>query len=167
LDYSISVSGINILYCIIVSSGLKFFDELKYILILWILLSIKTFGQPGYLGKKTSLGFNFECSPYSLKLIQGIRETFVDDKYFRLVKSYNLNYARVINRRFEFVSSVGLGFRSYVGQRVFDRSTGDLEYFVPLVESYKVNEYKFDAGFKRYFRGKIAPIGWYQQFVLG
>jgi hypothetical protein len=136
-------------------------------IILVILTSIKLSGQPGYLGQKTSIGFQYECSPYDHRFSPVFETGFVDENFFRIVRGYHLSYARVLNRRFEAIAGVGARFRNYMGQYIEVKTYNSSGYLESADESYKTNEYHIDLGIRRYFKGKVAPLGWYQQITCG
>jgi hypothetical protein len=136
-----------------------------YIIILLTLHSIDSLAQPGYLGNKTSIAFQYEYTPYLSIQTNGYRgSTYLNDVIF--VKGFNLSYGHVINRRTEFIARWGVRFRDYLSL-TFENSYPSSRYISMVDDSYRVNEFNFDIGFRRYFKGYVAPLGWYTQINLG
>ncbi len=137
-----------------------------YCIILFSLSSVNSHAQPGYLGKKTTLAFQFECTPYYPRPGSNFLGNFFTQKDFLWLAGYHFKYARVISRKHELIGGAGVRFRNYKAQ-YFTGSGSPTGYIAQVEKSLDVNEYFFDMGVRRFFNDNIAPFGWYQQFKVG
>lgn len=138
---------------------------MKYPLSIFLIFCSSVFmAQPGYMGKKFSISYAFEPTPFVTKwtrIEEGrARTTQITEqkRAFHVVLGHHAQFGLVLNRKTEFLGH--LGFRK-------------LEYFsatdtwTSINYVYDAYEFSGDIGLRHYFGNSIAPVGGFHQFTIG
>lgn len=137
--------------------------------ILLIGLSLKLFSQPGYMGKKYSVGYNFEVFP-SLGLFNEKRDVPENELVF--TTGHHFNVSAVVGRKSELIFDYGIitpKIFCHAIQLYKEDSWGNLEpvQFNPIEKFVKAKEQVFQLYYRYYYQDYIAPVGNFMQFGIG
>lgn len=145
--------------------------------------SLSAYSQAGYLGKKFSVGYNYEFTPW-VSLTTRVNEyeylsknssyPSFNEKFMVYIKGHNFNLGYTANRRLELFFNYGFRSMNYYAQSFsYEVSNDDPDYsdyqytFIPDDFELRGKETSWDFGFRKYFEGYVAPVGVYQQFTFG
>ncbi len=128
------------------------------------------FSQPGYMGKKFSLGYYLEFFPHANLIGNNSPK---NEPGFEIEPEHHLNATWVVNRRWELVVDVSRRNRDYTVNRVGYSSNRTMPDGFVYSKSYGEFEEKYLAAMetywmfaiRKYFKNQIAPVGMYQQFA--
>ncbi len=139
--------------------------------------SLSAYSQVGYLGKKFNVGYNYEFTPWlSLTtrvneystLTKSSYEPSYSEKFMVFMKGHNFNLGYTTNRKLELFFNYGFRNMTYYAQTfTYEGESDESWVFVPKKYEIRGKETSWDFGFRRYFKGYVAPVGVYQQFAFG
>jgi len=128
-----------------------------------------SFAQPGYMGKKFSIGYSFEFFPHAN--FSG-NNSPRQESGFELAPEHHVNLTWVVNRRWELLFDLSRRKNDYSITRVNYSSSRELPDGYSYTKSYSAFEEKYLASqetywmiaIRKYFKNQIAPVGMYYQF---
>lgn len=140
------------------------------ILLCFVLLVSKAFAQPGYMGHKISLGYNFEIFP-SFGFLSDRRSEHPQNRTV-FTTGHHYNASLVVSRRLELVADYGIRIaKMFCHDQFFtiqeDEWNYNSIYFQPKEYFVKGREQIMQLSLRFYRDGYIAPIGTFFQCSLG
>jgi hypothetical protein len=137
---------------------------MKQLLFLLIIsLPLCGYSQPGYLGNKISVAYNFEATPIPAKLYAynyygEPGSGYPPGLFFQTGHSIVAGYTT--SRKIEFFGSFSFrNFKCYMSNALMSQS--------PRTKSMLAHQSTFELGFCRYLKSYIAPVGSYYKMSLG
>lgn len=137
--------------------------------IIFLLSEIALSAQPGYMGKKISLSYQFEATPFFSFMTIGntlssLENEGDDDFWMKIVQGHHAAVGLVLNRKTELIGRIGVRTMTY---RYFTFHDANYNYYESKVPTFIANEVMIDFGFRHYFKDHIAPTGSYHQLTIG
>jgi len=143
----------------------------KTLTILLLLACFAAAAQPGYMGKKFSIGYKLEATA-RLDLALAIvnfdpYDGAVEEvEPLRVIIGHYVNASYVLSRRHEFYAEAGVRNMQYEAfSKEFTSSNYDT--FEPSRKTVKAHEQFAEIGLRRYFGNSIAPVGTFHQLAIG
>lgn len=158
----------------------------KYISLLYLVtLCALASAQPGYMGKRFSVGYHFECTPvpsmltsideYDTKSVQP-REygVYQQGTVLNFVTGHSFQFGCAVSRKGTLFGHVGIRNRKIFLQpgTYADPGVGPNGYYQevdvdPIDRILDAREFVYDIGYRKYLTEYIAPIGAFLQFGIG
>jgi hypothetical protein len=138
----------------------------------YFLLSIAAaaVAQPGYLGKKFSIGYGIDAFPWIGSFTEAQEYTSLEsrdrgsdkEKLMVMTIGQHAHAGWVFNRKMEAFADVGIRKST-----IFLSEYQHYPSFIPNELSARGLFFNTDIGFRYYFRDFVSPIGFYHQLSLG
>lgn len=145
----------------------------KVIIIFFFMIPMLCWSQPGYMGKKLSVGYELEVMPWLCALTRTTEYLYARDNSFneyseektlQWITGHHLNANFVTSRKNEIFVNSSMRQLNYYWNSTNINNYGN---FTPLVPSIRALETYIDIGVRHYPSDFIAPIGLYHQFSYG
>jgi hypothetical protein len=125
--------------------------------------------QPGYLGKKLSISYEFEATPFlfrstNLPLSTKYSNTEDTNPFVTLAIGHHINLGYVLNRKSELI--VNFGYRP-IKYDYLEFNNSEYGYYSSISPDFLCKEYSLSLGLRHFFRNQISPIGSYHQITIG
>ncbi|MFM9986213.1 MAG: hypothetical protein ACKVOK_13325 [Flavobacteriales bacterium] len=127
----------------------------------FLFLSTLIFAQPGYLGKKLSIGYNFEATPFLTTfthVFEGTSTSSDSNPIVKMVLGHHIQASYCLNRKSEILANFGVRKLDYFF------AVGD---YTDTQYVYDALELSADIGIRHYFKHFVAPVGTYHQVTFG
>jgi hypothetical protein len=145
----------------------------KIIIIFFFTIPMLSWSQPGYMGKKFSVGYEFELMPWLCSLTRTKEyfhksgnsfDEFSKENTIQWVTGHHLNANYVTSRKHEVFVNSSMRQMTYYWNSTKIDGYGNFSPFVPSISAL---ETYIDIGVRYYPSDFIAPIGLYHQFSYG
>ncbi len=141
----------------------------KLLIVIFFGYSQIALAQPGYMGKRFSLGYYLELFPHANFSGENSPR---NEAGFEIEPEHHLNATWVVNRRWELIADVSRRNREYTIKRAsFSMELPNptpvyTSAMISFNERYQmVHETYWMFGIRKYFWNQIAPVGLYHQFA--